>query len=204
MKAPALGDNYRPDRGFVSGCAIAIIGTAPADSTGNTAEDNIPDIELIQSCLGYHRRVDNTDIGKHNDHVLALQFPLAKAMTVDLHAAVELVFAVIQAHLINKSIRLARKRGNQSNSWLRIGCGAAPALDRCSVCAAYGRQDREEEQDWQMKPMGTANGGTSATLHSFFPVIIDTMIIDACNIHASRKVTNKLLKKIPNNSAVRI
>lgn len=85
-------------------------------------------------------------------------------MTVDLHAAVELVFAVIQAHLINKSIRLARKRGNQSNSWLRIGCG---------VCAAYGRQDREEEQNWQMKPMSTANGGISATLHSFFPIVYD-------------------------------
>jgi hypothetical protein len=94
-------------------------------------------------------------------------------MTVDLHAAVELVFAVIQAHLSNKSIRLARKRGNQSNSWLRIGCGAAPALDGCGVCATYRRQDREEEQNWQMKPIRTANGGTSATLHAFLPIVYD-------------------------------
>lgn len=77
------------------GFGIAIVGTDPANPACNTAEDNIFDVELIHCQLSYHRSVNNTDIGKHNHHVLAAQFPLTKPMTVDRHAASELIIAVI-------------------------------------------------------------------------------------------------------------
>lgn len=46
--------------------------------------------------------------------------------------------------------RCARER--HPAQLLLIGCGAALALDGCGVCAAYGRQNRQEEQNWQLKP----------------------------------------------------